>query len=359
VWNGNRSVIDWQRRVYQSYGPSWRRTVENLFVRRILLGSIIRRKLAKAGHTVPSLVMVSLNTPDAGCNLICSHCYAAGHESNSMSYELLRKICQEQEALGIYQVILLGGEPLLYKRLWEILAEFPHTTFIAYTNGTLIDDQVIERMRTHLNLSLSISLEGFKANTDFYRGEGVFEQATRGMRLLQQARLPFMVTTTVTRKNFTEVTSDEYLQFLDDHRTVFATFSCYTPVGRDPHPEWQISDQQSEHLDGLVDRIVDHYPIMPSIGRNGTGRVNGCFAARQYFHVLSDGRVEACLFAHWAPAEINLNRNTILEATDSLYFRSVRAVTEIGVAGVTPCRVAASPSMAKTFQKVGAVPTSR
>jgi MoaA/NifB/PqqE/SkfB family radical SAM enzyme len=359
IWSDNRSVIDWQRRIYTSHREAWRRAVENLFVRRMLIGSTRRRRLARQGHVVPSVIAISLNTPDAGCNLTCSHCYAMGHEAHTMPYELLQKICAEQEALGMYQVHFLGGEPLLYKRIWDIVAEFPHTDFLMHTNATLLDEATVARIVERPNLYPMVSLEGFEEQTGRIRGEGVFQKVEAGMTLLKAARVPFMVTVTVTRQNIEEVSSDAFLDFISEHRAVGILYSCYVPVGRDPHPDWQISDEQSEQLDKLVDHISAHYPVMPSIGRNGTGRVTGCFAARQYFHVLPDGRVEACPFAQWASGEINMKTHTILEVTGSPFFSGVREVAGLGMPGVTPCRSSSEPALKEMFTALEAVETIR
>jgi MoaA/NifB/PqqE/SkfB family radical SAM enzyme len=357
--HGNIGVVEWQRRFYTACPQAVRHALKNVFVRRFVLGSMKRRKLAAEGSVVPALVMVSLNTPEAGCNLACSHCYAVGHNNAILPLVLAKKVIQEQEDLGIYNVRLLGGEPFLYKGIWEIFESFPQTSFYVATNATMLTEDVVNRLAGFGNVFPMISLEGFEQTTDAIRGQGVFAKTLLAMKLCKSARLPYSITATVTRSNRQEVTSPAFLQMLDEHRCVGIGFSCYVPIGRTPHPEWQISIQESKELDQVCGLIHNNFGMYPGIGRNGIGRVNDCSAAREYVHILPDGQVESCPFAQWATPELNIKDHTILEVMASPFFAGIRELNSYGIAGAAPCEAPKLASLRTAFTQLGAKPTTQ
>jgi len=108
--------------------------------------------------------------------LICTAttCYASGRKDVELPPEVFRKILVEQEGLGVYTVMISGGEPFLYPYLWEIMREFPNTTFSVATNGTLLNKEMVDEMANLGNICLVFSIEGFEEETDAVRGKGVF-----------------------------------------------------------------------------------------------------------------------------------------------------------------------------------------
>lgn len=355
---GNRGVLEWQRRFYTASPPAVRHALQNVFIRRLVLGSIRRRKLAQQGAVVPALVMISLNTPEAGCNLACSHCYAMGHNNAILPVNLAKKIIQDQENLGIYNVRLLGGEPFLYKGIWEIFRSFPHTSFYVATNATMLTPETVRCLAELGNVCPMISLEGFQESNDAIRGAGVFAKTLQAMQLCKEARLPYSVTTVVTRNNRQEVTSPAFLRMLDEHRCIGVGFSCYVPIGRDPHPEWQISVAESEELDQVCDLVHQNFGMYPGVGRNGVGRVNDCSAAREYIHILPDGQVESCPFAQWATPELNISNHSILDVMASPFFAGIRELNSYGIAGSAPCDAPKLASLRNAFAQLDAKPTT-
>src|SRR3989338_8722334 len=212
-------TVEWQRRLYTSNPNVVRHMLKNAFIRKLFLVSRRRNRLARQGHVIPTIVMVSPTTPEAGCNLACSTCYAMGHDrATSLPYEVFRKLAIEQEELGIYTILITGGEQFLYKHLWRILREFPHTHFYIATNGTMVTQRDVEEMASLGNVYPMFSLEGFEKQTDMVRGSGTFQKVLRSMKLCQSVRLPFGVTATVTTQNIDEVTSDEFLRMMDSYR---------------------------------------------------------------------------------------------------------------------------------------------
>lgn len=345
--------VEWQKVIYTSNPNCWKHFLKNVFAYRLIVGSVKRRYLSYKGHVVPSTIAVSLNMPGEGCNLSCKHCYAKGHEDLQMTLLLLEKIASEGENLGTFSILMLGGEPFLWPWIWEIFEKYPRTTFWVATNGTLLDRDKIRRISELGNVVPLISIEGFEKETDEMRGVGVFSKVMSAMRLCREYKLLFVVTVCVQKNNFHVVTTDQFVKMLAELRCICVNYSCYVPIGKDANKDWQISEKQSEILDEWGGHIVEHYPMFVSIGRNGTNRVSDCYAARQYIHILPDGKVEPCPFAHYSNPNLNFFKQSVLEVTGSEFFKSVRFINSLAVPGLTLCRK--NPLLEKYFKSLGVV----
>lgn len=255
-----------------------------------------------------------------------------------MTLSMLEKIASEGEDLGIFSILMLGGEPFMWPWIWDIFGKYPRTTFWVATNGTLLDRSKIKKISELGNVVLLFSIEGFKKETDEMRGTGVFLKAVSAMRLCREFRTFFIVTVCVQRNNFDIVTTDQFVRMLAELRCIGVNFSSYVPIGKDSNAGWQISEKQSKKLDEWGKQIVKSYPMFVTVGRNGTNRVSDCYAARQYIHILPDGKAEPCPFAHYSDPSLNIAKHSLLEITGSDFFRSVRFINGLAVPGLTLCR---------------------
>jgi len=156
------------------------------------------------GQTPPGTLVVS---PTRTCNLRCDGCYAnAAGEGGRLEGAVFDRILTEAQTLWSLRFITIsGGEPLAYRSqgqdLLGILSRHAQCYFLVYTNGTLIDDRMAERIAAAGNITPAISVEGFEARTDARRGRGVFQRILKAMAALRRVAVPFGVSLTVTREN--------------------------------------------------------------------------------------------------------------------------------------------------------------
>ena len=78
--------------------------------------------------------------------------------------------------------------------------------FLCFTNGTLIDEGFADDMLLVGNFIPAISLEGFEKATDQRRGKGVYEKATKTMKLLKEKKLLYGISACYTSTNFESIT---------------------------------------------------------------------------------------------------------------------------------------------------------
>ena len=92
--------------------------------------------------------------------------------------------------MQVFQVNFGGGEPFLRDDFLEIL-RYAHdrgiTTCVS-TNGTLLDDALVDALLEMAPVYLQVSLDGACAETnDAIRGRGTFERILAGIELLARA----------------------------------------------------------------------------------------------------------------------------------------------------------------------------
>lgn len=82
-------------------------------------------------------------------------------------------ILNQAKELGISFIVVAGGEPFVRKDFLKIIKTFPELIFLVFTNGLLIDDILLEKIKSRKNVVPLISIEGYSEQTDYRRGEGV------------------------------------------------------------------------------------------------------------------------------------------------------------------------------------------
>jgi uncharacterized protein len=155
--------------------------------------------------------------PTPFCNINCSYCYLPDRSSTrSMSLDtvrlLARRVVQDGWAGSDATVVWHAGEPLVvpvewYEQAFEILGEHcppgVRLTHAVQTNGTLINARWVALFQTY-DMRVGVSLDGPREFHDHHRkarnGQGTFERTMRGIRLLQDAGLPFHVITVLTEE---------------------------------------------------------------------------------------------------------------------------------------------------------------
>ena len=87
-----------------------------------------------------------------------------------MTVAELRALLSDARDLGVSMVALAGGEPLTRPEIVDVAAEFPELLFPLVTNGSLLDDSLLDKLQKLRNVIPVISLEGLECETDARRG---------------------------------------------------------------------------------------------------------------------------------------------------------------------------------------------
>jgi MoaA/NifB/PqqE/SkfB family radical SAM enzyme len=331
------------------------RFIECLVVNTLLRGLAKRRELSEAaGVWVPTTILVS---PTMRCNLACAGCYAGEYSpSQDLDGELLQRIVDEANGMGVYLFTLLGGEPFLYRDLLGFARANRDSFFQIFTNGTLLTDEVIGELAEVGNVALMLSVDGTPELTDQRRGPGVHRQVMSVMDRLGEAGVLFGYSATVTRGNWQVLISDEFVDPLVAKGAMIAWHFLYMPVGRDPDVGMMPTPGEREQFRLGIHRLRATKPFFPIDFWGDAPWVGGCIAGKHYMHINSEGWVEPCIFTHFATD--NIRDMSLLEAFNSRFFCEIRSRQPFSENLLMPCMWIDNPQCSRDIMAcTGARPT--
>ena len=314
---------------------------------------IQRETTKKGGFNVPWFLLVD---PTERCNYTCVGCWAGSYDrAHELSFERFDKLMQEAKDLGIYFIVVSGGEPTVYPHLLDIFKKHNDMAFMFYTNGSLINEKYAEKLAEVGNAVPCISLEGFKEKTDWRRGEGAFDKAMKAMDNLKKAGVPFGYSVTETSQNVEEILSDEFVDFMIDKGAKIAWYFQYIPTGRDPDVKLMISPEQRLYSYERIHYIRANKPLFAADFWNDGEYTGGCLAgARRYLHITADGGVEPCAFIHLSQG--NINEMSLKEALQLPFFKEIQKLQPYTDNLLRPCMLVDNPEV---FRKIGSLPGVR
>lgn len=139
------------------------------------------------------------------CTLSCSHCYAWLYrgEEDLPTREALR-LLEEASSLGVDEVHLTGGEPLLRPDIFELIEEAQRLGVepSLFTNLVALDGRALERI-AGLKVPVFTSMDGHcKEVHESLRGPGSWARLVEAIRGLLREGVPVHVNVAVTGSNW-------------------------------------------------------------------------------------------------------------------------------------------------------------
>ena len=279
-----------------------------------------------------------LNVTNA-CNLRCITCFKAAGTSyrNEMSLEMIRDVIDQIAELGVSYVVVSGGEPFLRRDTLDIIAYLVERDLRTHiiTNGTFIDERVADRLGEIRPWRLQVSLDGSCAEVnDRIRGEGAFDMALRGAKLLIAQDLDVRLYPTVNKLNIHDLGNVKKLvQELRPgfNHLGFAKFYA-TGRGKEHGAELDIPEEDFYDLvmqqpmdNGCVDEAQaaelangDVTSLLPTRTAYGMRKIN-CGFGSGTFSIDADGNVYPC---HWLHSEDWKAGNLYEQRLSEIYFGS-------------------------------------
>lgn len=276
--------------------------------------------------------------PTSACNIKCKGCWAADYSrSTNISYEKLDNIFTEAKHLGVMDVMMSGGEPLMRKdEVLSLAAKHNKLTFTLFTNGTLIDKEFADALVNTPNIGVLLSIEGFREETDFRRGDGIYNKVLEAMALLKERDLGFGFSVCYHSKNFDVVCSDRFLDFMREKGAWIGWFFNYIPIGSDADTTLCCTAEQRAFVMEQIEKYWRKNNFTLIDFANSGHKSIGCVAAgNDFIHINSNGDVEPCAFCHYS--DTNINDKTLLEALRSPFFKHFRQRKPFSNNFLTPC----------------------
>jgi len=261
-------------------------------------------KRAEKEHARMASPVTVVIEPTDRCNLNCPGCYARStREGKDLPYDRLEELVAHVAGLGVTLMTISGGEPFLREKedraLTRLAKRFPERGFLVYTNGTLIDEEVADRLAEVGNLFPAISVEGFEHQTDARRGKGIYAANRRARAILRDRGVMTGFSATITCENAEAIADDAFLELRINEGDLFGWFFLINPIGRAPRTDLMVTAEQRARLrDALYRWREEDRPILLGDFWNDGPCVGGCIAgARYYFHIYANGDISPCVFS--------------------------------------------------------------
>ncbi len=168
------------------------------------VGLRVDRHLPDRAISKPLTLLLLVNR---GCNLKCSFC-DLWDNPQEMAWDQAVEVLDQAAAIGTKTLVITGGEPFLYKGLFELVAAAKARGMGVNitTNGTLIQKRWDELVLSGVD-SLSVSIDGTRATHEKLRGQkGCYNRALKGLDAVQaHGGIGLSIYTVVTGENVEEI----------------------------------------------------------------------------------------------------------------------------------------------------------
>ncbi len=177
------------------------------------------------------------------CNFACRMCYVrktAGEVKASprpiLTLEQWLQIAREAREQGMLYLLLTGGEPFLWPDFWELYEALVPMGFLISinTNGSLIDDAAIERLKRLPPKRVNITLYGAgdAAYEALCGAKNVFARVDHAINGLQAAGIQVKLNCSLTPHNLPDL--EQMISYAEERKLILqvATY-MFPPVRRD------------------------------------------------------------------------------------------------------------------------------
>lgn len=323
------------------------------------------------------------------CNFSCKMCYVRktakevrGNPRGILTLDDWRRIAREAREAGMLDLLLTGGEPLLWPDFWTLYEELIDMGFrlSVNTNGSLIDEKAIARFHRKPPQRINITLYG--AGDESYKRlcgiDGVYSKVDSAIRGLMAAGITVKLNCSLTPDNAEDL--DRIVDYARERNTVLSVSTyMFPPVRRDPTqigvnarftPEessrymmrYLRRNRGEERFRGYVKSILDGKTEPLGLESDCYDPVDGhirCRAGRAAFWITWDGWLTPC--GMMTKPQVDIKTQAFTDAWRQLT-ELVAAIRLSGLCDKCPSREICHPCAALAYAETGSfsgVPTYR
>ncbi len=237
------------------------------------------------------------------CNERCIHCYIPhDNKIDSMEPDLFYNILNQSFKMGVLNLTLSGGEPMLHKNFSDFLKKCREYDFSVnvLSNLTLLDDKILEEMKMNSLLSVQVSLYSMDSNIHdgITQMKGSFNKTMSAILKLIENDIPLQISCPIMKQNkncYTEVVkwAEEYKVHVGDD---------YCIIGEYNHTNKNLSCRLSvnEIKEVINDKVENDVKYLEQIEttakekKNSTANDFVCTVCRSTICITSNGKVYPC-----------------------------------------------------------------
>lgn len=251
-----------------------------------------RAKVVKVRNPIESAQIEITNT----CNLSCVHCVndSGNPYPDELTTEEIFSLIDTLSSLGVHNLTLSGGEPLLHPDFFKIVeyARKAPMTVNIFTNGTLITEKHIEKCKELGVSRFAVSIDSMDENIhDTLRGQkGALRKTLHAVKLLKEAGFSIRPSLSLTQLNKDSII-DIFKYFKEQHFTDYQIF----PVAFSGRGIEGVAITPEEYYHALVEQ----FQYLKEEFREGIQELHqktgkGCGISTDRIGIKADGTILAC-----------------------------------------------------------------
>lgn len=216
-------------------------------------GRVLRRicqPLVVGAMSAPLKLFLSVSNR---CNLRCRHCMSDSSPKGRIepTSTEIAVLANEAAEMGVFLVIIGGGEPFLRPDIWDIIAGFrQHSIGVSLTtNGTILDIGDINNILNY-QVRMNISVDGSERTHDnIRRMKGSFVRTVANIQRLKESGITPTIRFTLMKSNLGDV--DEVLALMS-RLDVPVKVRRAKPIGRILEGSDIITEPSQTYFDAVV-----------------------------------------------------------------------------------------------------------
>ncbi len=257
------------------------------------------------------------------CNAKCLHCGSQSGDcrDNELSLEEALRLCDELKETGCERITLMGGEFFLSPH-WEAVCKRLIDNGIRVaplTNGLLLNEKNISKLKELGVISLGISLDGLGETHNYLRGvPNLFERIVENLKRARSEGLKVAIVTAVSAVNLKEV--PKIYEFLKEIGIPVWQVQIVEDVGnafKNSELRLSLEDvyqlakdvakfrREDNNMQILIGDNVGFFTSFEPLIRDHP--FTGCAAGRQVVGIEANGNIRGCLSVYGVEENVEGN----------------------------------------------------
>ena len=253
------------------------------------------------------------------CQCRCVHCSAAFFEKFSrgkkeVSTEIVRDVIDGAIDLGIFNIVFTGGEPLLRKDLFDLIAHVDkdRAQAMMFSNGASLTRENVEKLRDAGLYALYVSVDSpVEEEHDRLRGmNGCFRAALEGVERCRKAGILVGLSTYATSENIRDGNLEEVILLAKREGFHEVTiFDCMPAGNFFQQTDKLLTPEEKQCVIHMAKKYaaMKDYPgvIAQSLINSPLG--TGCFGGFYQFYMTVYGEITPCDFNPISFGDVNVD----------------------------------------------------
>jgi MoaA/NifB/PqqE/SkfB family radical SAM enzyme len=238
---------------------------------------------------------------DYACNMSCVHCcnMRFAKKDRELTIDDLKDFSRQADELGLAQVNVSGGEPLVFKNLDEIVAAIDPVRFhiSISTNGLLLTEERAKHLKSIGVDKLKISIDSIDEAVylETRRQSGAYDKAVKSLFIARDAGLQVSVQTVISHQTARTKATELLAQFCQENGFNFDIMIAKAIGKWEGKEDVLLDEADAEHLVELRKQYsLVQRDVFPTYGST----CGGCVAVLKTLHLTKYGDILPCGFIH-------------------------------------------------------------